>query len=189
MGEGQGEGEGMNMNKTKISPDDLAEFRNYAKDIKPLTQNSHTPVPRKKSTKKIKIKKEIEIDIKLSDSQYFPEITSDEIIEFSRPGLQHKILRQLKQGQFPIETVLDLHGMTSQQASAALIQFIDHCQKQNFRSVKIIHGKGRRETLPILKNKINQWLRQLPMILAFHSAKPNDGGAGAVYILLKKLSY
>jgi DNA-nicking Smr family endonuclease len=41
------------------------------------------------------------------------------------------------------------------------------------------------EEYPILKNEVNEWLRQIELVLAFCSARPEDGGRGAVYALLQ----
>lgn len=171
------------MNKTKNLADEIAEFHAYVKDIKPLSQSSHPPSPRKKLLVKKQLKKNSALTLLTSAPPL--AVTHEEILNFSRAGLQHKIIRQLKQRQLVIAAELDLHGLTSTQAAATLIKFIAYCQQQNFRCVKIIHGKGQRKSsLPILKNHINHWLRQIPAVLAFHSAKPADGGAGAIYVLL-----
>ncbi len=51
-----------------------------------------------------------------------------------------------------------------------------------------MHGKGHGSLhkLPVLKTKVQGWLRQRDEVLAFCSARPVDGGTGAVYVLLKK---
>jgi DNA-nicking Smr family endonuclease len=55
--------------------------------------------------------------------------------------------------------------------------------------VRIIHGKGNTSLgkMPVLKGRVNSWLRQKNEVLAFCSARPNDGGTGAVYVLLKRV--
>jgi DNA-nicking Smr family endonuclease len=83
---------------------------------------------------------------------------------------------------------LDLHGMTVETAHKALTKFLADCCLMNRKCVRIIHGKGHGsdKKMPILKNKLNQWLRQHDDIIAFCSAQPNDGGTGAVYVLIKR---
>ncbi len=107
---------------------------------------------------------------------------------FCRPGIQHRLLRKLRRGQISIGAELDLHGMTSREARQALLVFISECKRQNIRCVKIVHGKGKGSVSrrPVLKNRINNWLPQLDDILAFCSARVEDGGVGAVYVLLKR---
>ena len=101
---------------------------------------------------------------------------------FARTGLQQKNIKKLRQGKMPIAARLDLHGMTIPEAEDALEEFLLMCQQEELRSVLIIHGKG----AGIIKNAINTWLRDYPDTLAFSSAKPKDGGLGAVYLLLRK---
>jgi len=115
-------------------------------------------------------------------------VASEEALFFARSGLQTKLIRKLKRGQFPIEAYLDLHQLTVAEAEQALIEFIFNCKQHNLRHVCIIHGKGMHSVDQIakLKGAVNSWLRELDSILAFCSAQPKDGGAGAVYVLLKR---
>ena len=70
----------------------------------------------------------------------------------------------------------------------ALAAFLDRCGHRGARCVHIIHGKGHGSSNqgPVLKNKVNAWLRQREEVLAFCSAQPKDGGTGAVYVLLRR---
>ena len=114
-------------------------------------------------------------------------ITGDELF-FKRPGIQDKVLTKLRKGKFAIELELDLHGMNSRDAQAALGRFLVHCRHHDICCVRIIHGKGRgsRDGKPVIKNKLNQWLQKIPQVLAFCSARVCDGGTGAVYVILKR---
>jgi len=87
-----------------------------------------------------------------------------------------------------VEAQLDLHGLTAAQARAALATFLRDCRIHGLRCVRIIHGKGRgsHNRQPVLKGKVNHWLRQRDEVLAFCTARPVDGGGGAVYTLLKR---
>lgn len=98
-------------------------------------------------------------------------------------SLGSKILRKLKQGNYNLEDTLDLHGYTLSQSEDALNEFIQNSLEEGLRCVLIIHGKGAQA---ILKNQVNDYLAHHSQVLAFCSAKPKDGGTGAVYILLKK---
>ncbi len=117
------------------------------------------------------------------------DVEMGEELSFFRPGVQKQTLRKLRRGQIAIERELDLHGLTVDQALPVLSSFLNNVSQSDQRCVRIIHGKGRgsKNKLPILKNKLNQWLQQHDKVLAFCSARPNDGGTGAVYVLLKKL--
>ena len=97
------------------------------------------------------------------------------------------MLKKLRKGYFSIEAELDLHGLTSREAKQHFSDFLRNCTERCLRCVHIIHGKGYRSfnNTPVLKNKLNIWLKHYPAVLAFCSANPADGGTGAVYILLK----
>lgn len=109
-------------------------------------------------------------------------------LRYIKPGVTRKTLRQLRRGQYSIKEKIDLHGMTVDEARKQVSACIGQGQREPRRAIKIIHGKGLRAVNhePVLKNKINLWLRQYNNVLAFCSAPPNDGGAGAAYVLIGK---
>jgi DNA-nicking Smr family endonuclease len=170
----------------KISDHDKKEFRNYIKGVKPLskTQPVKNPSNKRPRSNQIHIHHHENLDeTGLSTSP----VSAEDILSFFRPGLQTKVIRRLKQGHFPLEAELDLHGLNSEQAHHVLLSFLTFCQTQHYRCVRIIHGKSHHaDYQPILKNKVNLWLREVKSVLGFHSAKPRHGGAGALYVLLKK---
>jgi DNA-nicking Smr family endonuclease len=77
--------------------------------------------------------------------------------------------------------------MNATDARAALKDFLFNALSSHMRCIRIVHGKGRRSGPrgPVLKNLVNRWLRQIDAVVAFGSARPNDGGSGAVYVLLR----
>lgn len=110
-----------------------------------------------------------------------------EVLSFSRSGLQHNVLKKLRAGKHPVEHVVDLHGLTVDEARAELLEFLGECEAAGVRHALVIHGKGyRSKDKPVIKPMVNRWLRAVDKVLAFHSAQPKDGGSGAVYVLLKK---
>ena len=113
---------------------------------------------------------------------YMESKMPEDYLFFSHSGLQEKTIKKLRQGKMPIAAILDLHGMTIPQAEDALQEFLLMCQQEELRHVLIIHGKG----AGIIKNTVNTWLRDYPDTLAFCSAKPKDGGSGALYLLLRR---
>ena len=115
------------------------------------------------------------------------ELESGEVIFYSRPGVQKRILKKLRKGEYKIQAVCDLHGETLASAKVLLLKFMHECERDQIRCVKIIHGKGTRSghAGPVIKPKLNRWLRLWDSVIAFHSAKIQDGGTGAVYVLLK----
>jgi DNA-nicking Smr family endonuclease len=124
----------------------------------------------------------------LSDEMDLEAVSAADELLFQRPGLQSTVMRKLRRGQFPCEAELDLHGLRIDDARSTVARFLDQAVQHGQRCIRIVHGKGygSSDAQPVLKNKINTWLRQRPEVLAFCSARPADGGTGAVYILLKR---
>ncbi len=112
------------------------------------------------------------------------------VLGFKRPGVQNGVFRRLKQGRYESEARLDLHRLTAAEARRELFEFIEESHQLGLRTVLIIHGKGQtraeQERSSILKGCTNHWLRELEIVQAFHSAQPQHGGTGAVYVLLRK---
>ncbi|MGH8397088.1 MAG: Smr/MutS family protein [Gammaproteobacteria bacterium] len=105
---------------------------------------------------------------------------------YAKPGVQNTVIRKLRRGHFSVGAKLDLHGLRSEDARVALVEFLQSVRGKRIRCVRIIHGKGYRSGPkgPVLKQKLNGWLRQRDGVMAFCSARPVDGGTGAVYVLL-----
>jgi DNA-nicking Smr family endonuclease len=102
-------------------------------------------------------------------------------------GIQDNVFRRLRQGKNPIDARLDLHRMTIEKARELVYSFINDCVKYDLRTVLILPGKGDRNTEDpaLLKSYLIHWLPQLADVLAYHTAQPKDGGAGAFYVLLR----
>lgn len=115
------------------------------------------------------------------------ETGAGERLQFRRPEVGQRTLRRLARGSYSVQAELDLHGLTASAAEDALREFISHCLVNQLRCVRIVHGKGRGSghAGPVLKTKVNRWLRRWREVLAFASARQVDGGTGAVYVLLK----
>ena len=105
-----------------------------------------------------------------------------------RGGIQAKLQSKLKKGQVPFEFKIDLHGATVNQAGKQLQHAIESAHASGIRCVLVVHGRGKGsfDNKPALKTHVNQWLRDLPQVLAFHSAQARHGGTGALYVLLKR---
>jgi DNA-nicking Smr family endonuclease len=122
-----------------------------------------------------------------SDSLPFDTVSASDPLFFARPGLQQRLLQRLHRGQLAIGAELDLHGMTAAIAHNTVAQFLTTSRDCGIRCVSIIHGKGYggKANAPILKNRLNNWLRQHHDVLAFCSSRQDHGGTGAVYVLLR----
>jgi DNA-nicking Smr family endonuclease len=116
---------------------------------------------------------------------------SDEYVEGSVTGLDRKILRRLRNGDYAVQAHVDLHGMTRAEAKSATMAFIETARRRGQRCVLIVHGRGlhSKDQIPVLKESLQLWLtkgRIAREVLAFTTARPHDGGAGAAYVLLRR---
>lgn len=171
-------------NKFTLAPEDLQLFRHAVRAVKPIHYDCIEPV---------QFVPNINLLTTTTHSVFnkilLPNIDStiQDIITYRRIGVQQSLFRKLRRGRFHIDAVLDLHGYTTNTAQEALITFIYKAHNNQLSCVHIIHGKGSSSTrTPVLKQKVNMWLRQLDAVLAFCSAKPIDGGNGALYVLLRR---
>jgi DNA-nicking Smr family endonuclease len=175
----------------KISAEEQALFREAVADAVPLKhervvlQPGHRPPP--KPLQRLRDEAQV-IDDMLSDNIDPSELETGEELSFCRPGLQHSVLKKLRRGQYSVGAELDLHGMRVAEARQALSLFLHHALANNIKVVRIIHGKGNGSLnkQPVLKGKVNHWLQQRIEVLAFCSARPVDGGTGAIYVLLRR---
>ena len=113
---------------------------------------------------------------------------SGESLQFHRPSVGRRTLRRLTRGSYSIQDELDLHGMTVAEARDALADFVDASCRRGHTCVRVVHGKGlgSGQRGPVLKGKVDRWLRRWDQVLAFSSARQVDGGTGAIYVLLRK---
>ena len=179
----------MSNDSTKNDKESL--FMSEMAGVTPLKQDNRVKLI-KKPNKAPPTAAEQEYNFAIDDVFSTAEIVKDcpDILSFSRSGLQHKVIKKLRQGKHSIELELDLHGLTVEQARVELQEFLGLCEAAGLRHVIIVHGKGfRSKGRPVIKPMLNRWLREVDIVLAFHSALPKDGGSGAVYVLLKKQAF
>lgn len=170
----------------KISQSDVDLFRNAMADVKLLPQKKlHAPAITKKSRRTISEPVATHYTLGIDD---VTPLHSGDTMEFARSGIAPRTMSQLRRGTITPTATLDLHGYQAKPAQLALHEFLHWCATQDQRCVRIIHGKGRgaHDAAPVLKSIVNHWLREQAQVLAFCSAPPNDGGTGAVYVLLKR---
>ena len=113
-------------------------------------------------------------------------LDTDEALSFRRPGMGPDVVRKLRRGGWAIQAQLDLHGLRREDAREALVAFIKDATKMGWRCVRIVHGKGLGSPgkTPVLKGRVQSWLIQKIEVLAFVQARPAQGGAGALVVLL-----
>lgn len=171
----------------KITQEDLDAFHKAVEGTVPLARKKAriAPVHAPKRSPRRRAAVDTEEPFHLSDALHLDIVSGEDFISYKRDGISNKILRKLRKGQYNVEAKLDLHGMSIEEARTAINHFLQHCLHERMRVVLIVHGKGSHSEAPILKNKLNHWLRELNVVLAFCSAAPFHGSRGAIYVLLK----
>jgi DNA-nicking Smr family endonuclease len=111
----------------------------------------------------------------------------DEALSFRRPGVGVDVTRKLRRGGWSIQGEIDLHGLRRDEAREALAAFLREAGKRGWRCIRVVHGKGLGSPgkTPVLKGKVQSWLMQKDEVLAFVQARADEGGAGAVVVLLR----
>ena len=148
------------------------------------------PKPRPIPQQATRDEKKVMQELLVSPNEYeHDDMQPGDSLSYVRPGIQKQMFKKLKRGQYSIEAELDLHGLTREEAHQQLNEFILDIRDNGLRCVRIIHGKGYGSSNrgPVIKPLVNQWLRKRDEILAFCSARPVDGGTGAVYVLVKSI--
>lgn len=173
-----------------LDDEDITLFRDAVGPVVPLPQHKVLPWrdrPRPHPQQTLQDQQQVLREALYGEAHGLDVQTGDEL-SFIRPGLQHKLLRKLRRGHFSVGAELDLHGMTVPVAHSELTQFLKNSRAKGVRCVRIIHGKGlrSRQGRPVLKLSLDRWLRMRDEVIAFSSARPVDGGTGAVYVLLKR---
>lgn len=131
-----------------------------------------------------------ELDELVHGEKPFDFADTDEYVEASVRGFDRRVLRQLRRGDLALQGHLDLHGMRREEARQKVAEFVVKAHAEGKRCVLIVHGRGlgSKDNIPVLKEKLTAWLTRGAIgrhVLAFTSARPWDGGTGAVYVLLK----
>jgi len=173
---------------------ELAEKNLFSRAVGAVQPIAHmAPVPLKRQSPK-----PLALQKKLDDEAVMRESLSDEFdattlldvddqLSFRRPGIGLDVTKKLRTGGWSIQSEIDLHGLRRDEARETLGQFIRDAMKMGWRCVRVIHGKGLGSPgkMPVLKSKTLAWLIQKNEVLAFVQAKPDQGGAGALLVLLK----
>ena len=176
--------------ETQATHSDASLFQAEIKNARPL----NIDVPFTEKTYPKPIAKQFIRDEKqaLRDSlsdDFYPahELESGEELLYLREGQTPNILSKLRRGFWVVQAQIDLHGLISDEAREYVAEFLSSCKKRNIRCVRIVHGKGlgSRNREPVLKHKLRNWLMQKDEVIAYAQAKPEDGGSGAVIVLLK----
>lgn len=114
-------------------------------------------------------------------------LETDESLSWRRPELGLDVVRKLRRGVWALQAELDLHGLRTDEAREQTSSFLREAQLKGLRCVRIVHGKGLGSPgrQPVLKDKVKRWLVQSDRVLAFVQARADEGGVGALVVLLQ----
>lgn len=174
--------------------DELDAFRREMSGVKPLpsndvadTRTAFSPSLAQQQRRQA-AEQQLADDINYLSMEFVDLVAPEQILDFRRDGVQHGVHKRMRLGQYDIEATLDLHHHSLRQARQALFEFIQLCHRRGVRSALVVHGMGKfsKPHPALLKSYVNKWLQQLEPVMAFHSSQRQHGGAGSVYVLLKK---
>lgn len=152
----------------------------------------HTPSMDKETSrirKEAAVKDTNEEELDYFSSTFVPMVAPNDVISYRSNGAQPHLFSKLKHGEYREADFIDLHGKTVEQAYEVTRRYIMYARQQGYRCILIIHGKCEREHLKgqaTIKSYLAHWLKQMPEVLAYHSAPVHKGGTGAVMVILKK---
>ena len=118
-------------------------------------------------------------------SDHYPPLSSADALYYHSTG-DTRIMAKLKSGKIAKDLVLDLHGYKLREAADQLVRCIHQAQSSKYRVVQVIHGKGSSHGYSVIKSHMPHWLQSLPEVLAYTSCRQEDGGTGAVLVLLRR---
>ena len=173
----------------KPSDEEIREFRQAVRGARPLrhtarVQHRKKPPPRA-LFRRLGEAEVLEESLTLTAADL--DVEFGEELLFRRLGIQDAVMRRLRRGYYRVESELDLHGLTVPEAKAAMRDFLARTIARQCRCVRVIHGKGLGSGPrgPVIKQAVNVILRRTDAVVAFCTARPVDGGTGAIYVLLK----
>ncbi len=180
---------------TPPEDDEAAQFLAAVGEVQPVKPGAGRIEPAKRATLPPRTDEDAEVLAQLSElvagEAPFDLSDSDEFIEGHLASLDPRLLRKLSDGEIALQGHVDLHGLTREEARTALERFLLASRQAGKRCVLVVHGRGlhSKDQIPVLKTSVQLWLtrgRIARWVLAFSTARPHDGGAGAVYVLLRR---
>jgi len=183
--------------RRRPSRDEAALWKAVTKDVRRIARKAPPPAPEpvgaagEKEQKHRKLKKSPDAVAKPRPGAMAPQGPAAPALTHGRAaGVDKRTVERLRRGRIPIDAEIDLHGHTQEEAHRALSAFISRQAGASRRCVRIVTGKGAfREGGGVLKTAVPRWLNESPLrekILAFSHARRDDGGEGALYVLLRR---
>lgn len=180
----------------RVAAKDDVNFAKLMGDVRPLSGSKRVPAKPESEIEPSGLDEDTRetlrtLDALISVGGRFEVQDDGASLEGRRPEVPMPTLRKLRRGQFPVDARLDMHGMTAVEAKDALAMFLRVMRQKGERCVLVIHGKGGHSPggIGVLRGEIGAWLSQghaAAHVMAFASAHADDGGAGALYVLLRQ---
>jgi len=177
--------------------EDAALFLEAVGEVAPVrVQKARAPAPPPPTAGQLRVPTEEAESLARLAELVSPEGTFDitdkeATIEAAVQGFDARVMKKLRAGEFSAQARVDLHGLNREEARDALERFIQASRVAGHRCVLIVTGRGlhSKDQIPVLKQGVQTWLtrgRSARQVLAFCTARPADGGSGAVYVLLRR---
>lgn len=195
----------MRRRERHLSEDETKDWQALAKSVKPIKRRTalvppaDAPVavaPLKPAAKLKRAEEGRRVVLPKPAPAVAPKLPEPDLANMDRRNAE-----RLRRGEMVIDGHLDLHGMTEERAHGALASFISRSAAMGHRCVIVVTGKGNvssrdRHDAPfmgerrgILRAAVPRWLKEPGLraqVVAFTTARPQHGGTGALYVLLRR---
>ncbi len=166
------------------SREDRALWRRTMRDVTPLAPKRPARLP-EEAEPEIEPEPRRVVPAPVKRSASLPSLAPGD-----SPGVDRRTAEKFRRGQLAVEARLDLHGLTQEEAHRALGRFIEQAHASGLRTVLVITGKGGfGDARGVLREAVPRWLNEgdlRPRVLSCAWAQPKHGGAGALYVLLRR---
>jgi DNA-nicking Smr family endonuclease len=178
--------------RAEVAEEDL--FRAAMSGVEPIADprgSAPRPPPREASVTSEDAEALARLAELVSGEGPFDIADTDEFIEGAVPGLDRRVVMALKRGEYAVQAHVDLHGLAKAEAKEEVDRFLAASRRDGKRCVLVVHGRGlnSKDHIPVLKEQLKVWLQRGRIgrsVLAFATARPPDGGPGALYVLLRR---
>lgn len=177
-----------------IAQQDQQAFLDAMQDVRPIAANdkviSQGPASQTlaQQLKRQALERAATRDPNILSTEKIEPLAPLDFLEFKKDGVQQGVYKKLRLGKYQIDEVLNIQMMKFEQARQQVFDTLTQAHRRGLRTLLIQHGLGlNSKPFPaFLKSYVNQWLQQLPHVLAFHTAQKQHGGLAATYVLLQK---
>ncbi len=172
----------MKKNST-LDEQDLALFRDAVAGTRQIKQDTISPVHRTVKQKALQreVRENLGVGHYFSD-EFIPYLDEEGPMRYVRSDVSSYEVKKLRRGDYYPDMLLDLHGLSQQQAKLELAALLEACRREQIRCACVMHGHGQN----ILKKQVPRWLAQHPLVEAFHQAPREWGGDAALLVLIEQ---